>query len=145
MCLFMTILRLLTFQKINLRIFSDSTLNLHRLMKIPFSSKHVEYVVGHQLPILSQLALIGDGDCYVPEVGSIEDYNSFNKDEPFCSPTTHSELSLPDYKAFYIDNDHFKEKSSGSTTTHADFSKYDSFIFDLSINSYHPSNRSDFH
>ncbi|GKF92432.1 hypothetical protein Tco_0279151, partial [Tanacetum coccineum] len=48
---------------------------------------------------------------------------------------------------FYIDNDHFKEKSSGSTTTHSDssFSKYDSFIFDLSINSYHPSNRSDFH
>ncbi|GJT60942.1 hypothetical protein Tco_1004475 [Tanacetum coccineum] len=24
------------------------------------------------------------------------------------SPTTHSELSLPDYKAFYIDNDHLK-------------------------------------
>ncbi|GJT69990.1 hypothetical protein Tco_1029276 [Tanacetum coccineum] len=36
------------------------------------------------------------------------------------SPTTHSELSLPDYKAFYVDNDHFKEKSSGSTTTHVD-------------------------
>ncbi|GKE23318.1 hypothetical protein Tco_1434830 [Tanacetum coccineum] len=31
------------------------------------------------------------------------------------SPTTHSELSLLDYKAFYIDNNHFKEKSSGST------------------------------
>ncbi|GJS86335.1 hypothetical protein Tco_0768971 [Tanacetum coccineum] len=30
------------------------------------------------------------------------------------SPTTRSDLSLPDYKAFYIDNDHFKEKSSGS-------------------------------
>ncbi|GJS96540.1 reverse transcriptase domain-containing protein [Tanacetum coccineum] len=29
------------------------------------------------------------------------------------SPTTHSELSLPDFKAFYVDNDHFKEKSSG--------------------------------
>ncbi|GJR88645.1 hypothetical protein Tco_0212656 [Tanacetum coccineum] len=28
------------------------------------------------------------------------------------SPTTHSELSLPDYKAFYVDNNHFKEKSS---------------------------------
>ncbi|GJX07517.1 hypothetical protein Tco_0195449 [Tanacetum coccineum] len=26
-------------------------------------------------------------------------------------PNPHSELSLPDYKAFYIDNDHFKEKS----------------------------------
>ncbi|GJW12229.1 hypothetical protein Tco_1578056 [Tanacetum coccineum] len=44
------------------------------------------------------------------------------------SPTTHSELSLPDYKAFYVDNDHFKKKSSGSTTTHVDFSQYDSFI-----------------
>ncbi|GJR87688.1 hypothetical protein Tco_0211699 [Tanacetum coccineum] len=70
----------------------------------------------------------------------------FNLEEPSSgSPTTHSDLSLPDYKAFYIDNDHFKEKSSGSTTTHVDFSQYDSFIFDLSINSYHPSNRSDFH
>ncbi|GKA80968.1 hypothetical protein Tco_0787660 [Tanacetum coccineum] len=45
------------------------------------------------------------------------------------SPTTHSELSLPDYKAFYVDNDHFKERSSGNTTTHVDFSQYDSFIF----------------
>ncbi|GJS26206.1 hypothetical protein Tco_0486826 [Tanacetum coccineum] len=38
------------------------------------------------------------------------------------SPTTRSDLSLPDYKAFYVDNDHFKEKSSGSTITHVDFS-----------------------
>ncbi|GKB88671.1 hypothetical protein Tco_0960943 [Tanacetum coccineum] len=60
------------------------------------------------------------------------------------SPTTHSELSLPDYKAFYVDNDHFKERSSGSTTTHAEFSKYDSFIFDLSINPFPPAGRSDF-
>ncbi|GKF19729.1 hypothetical protein Tco_0068367, partial [Tanacetum coccineum] len=35
-------------------------------------------------------------------------------------------------EAFYSDDDHIKEKSSGSTTTHADFSKYDSFIFDRS-------------
>ncbi|GKA54511.1 hypothetical protein Tco_0753460 [Tanacetum coccineum] len=33
-----------------------------------------------------------------------------------------------------LDDDHVEEKSSGSTTTHADFSQYDSFIFDLSIN-----------
>ncbi|GJX36581.1 hypothetical protein Tco_0248138 [Tanacetum coccineum] len=60
------------------------------------------------------------------------------------SPTTHSELSLPDYKAFYIDNDHFKEKSSSSTTTHVDFSQYDSFIFDL-LNDHFPlADRSDF-
>ncbi|GJR84157.1 hypothetical protein Tco_0154942 [Tanacetum coccineum] len=59
------------------------------------------------------------------------------------SPTTHSELSLPDYKAFYVDNDHFKEKSSGSTTTHVDFSRYDSFIFDLSNDQFPPADRSD--
>ncbi|GKF24265.1 hypothetical protein Tco_0076587, partial [Tanacetum coccineum] len=45
---------------------------------------------------------------------------------------------------FYLDNDHIKEKSSGSTTTRADFSKYDSFIFDLSINLFPPADRSDF-
>ncbi|GKC51541.1 reverse transcriptase domain-containing protein [Tanacetum coccineum] len=61
------------------------------------------------------------------------------------SPTTHSELSLPDYKAFYVDNDHFKEKSSGSTTTHVDFSQYDSFFFDLSNDQFPPIDRSDFH
>ncbi|GJS37687.1 hypothetical protein Tco_0536069 [Tanacetum coccineum] len=59
------------------------------------------------------------------------------------SPTTRSDLSLPDYKAFYVDNDHFKEKSSGSTTTHVDFSRYDSFIFDLLNDQFPPADRSD--
>ncbi|GKB99459.1 hypothetical protein Tco_0985596 [Tanacetum coccineum] len=59
------------------------------------------------------------------------------------SPTTRSDLSLPDCKAFYVDNDHFKEKSSGSTTTHVDFSRYDSFIFDLSNDQFPPADRSD--
>ncbi|GKF74519.1 hypothetical protein Tco_0220851, partial [Tanacetum coccineum] len=36
-----------------------------------------------------------------------------------------------------------EENSSGSTTTHANFSKYDSFIFDLSINPFPPADRSD--
>ncbi|GJR91483.1 hypothetical protein Tco_0215494 [Tanacetum coccineum] len=79
--------------------------------------------------------------------------NSFPESETFRfnleeissgSPTTHSELSLPDYKAFYVDNDHFKERSSGSTTTHVDFSQYDSFIFDLSNDQFPPADRSDF-
>nr|GEX81780.1 hypothetical protein [Tanacetum cinerariifolium] len=49
------------------------------------------------------------------------------------STTTHSNISLPDYEAFYFDDDHVKEISSGSTTTHSDISlsEYDSFIFDL--------------
>ncbi|GJZ12484.1 hypothetical protein Tco_0547714 [Tanacetum coccineum] len=78
--------------------------------------------------------------------------NSFPESETFRfnleeigsgSPITHSELSLPDFKAFYIDNDHFKERSSGSTTTHVDFSQYDSFIFDLSNDQFPPTDRSD--
>nr|GFB14239.1 hypothetical protein [Tanacetum cinerariifolium] len=49
------------------------------------------------------------------------------------STTTHSDISLPDYEAFYLYDDHVKEISSGSTTTHSDISlfEYDSFIFDL--------------
>ncbi|GJV04207.1 hypothetical protein Tco_1337776 [Tanacetum coccineum] len=75
---------------------------------------------------------------------SIPETFRFNLEEISSgSPTTRSDLSLPDYKAFYVDNDHFKEKSSGSTITHAEFSQYDSFIFDLSINPFPP--RSDYH
>ncbi|GKA77143.1 hypothetical protein Tco_0783604 [Tanacetum coccineum] len=59
--------------------------------------------------------------------------------------TTRSDLSLSDYEAFYLDDDHIKEKNSGSTTTHADFSQYDSFIFDLSIDLFPPADRSDFY
>ncbi|GKC00228.1 hypothetical protein Tco_0986364 [Tanacetum coccineum] len=80
--------------------------------------------------------------------------NSIPESETFCfdleeissgSTTTHSDYSLPDYEAFYLDNDHIEEKSSGSTTTHADFSQYDLFIFDLLINLFPPADRSDFY
>nr|GEZ23613.1 hypothetical protein [Tanacetum cinerariifolium] len=47
------------------------------------------------------------------------------------------------YEVFY--DDHVKEISSGSTTTHSDSSLYDSFIFDLSINPFPHADRSDFH
>ncbi|GJX08623.1 reverse transcriptase domain-containing protein [Tanacetum coccineum] len=50
-----------------------------------------------------------------------------------------------DYETFYSNDDHIEEKSNGSTTTHADFSQYDSFIFDLLINPFPPADRSDFH
>ncbi|GJR42763.1 hypothetical protein Tco_1310866 [Tanacetum coccineum] len=61
------------------------------------------------------------------------------------STTTRSDYSLLDYEAFYLNDDHIEEKSSGSTTTHADFSQYDLFIFDLSINPFPPTDRSDFY
>nr|GFC84886.1 hypothetical protein [Tanacetum cinerariifolium] len=44
------------------------------------------------------------------------------------STTTHSDISLPDYEAFYFNDDHIKEISSGNTTTYSDISlsEYDS-------------------
>nr|GEU35979.1 hypothetical protein [Tanacetum cinerariifolium] len=86
----------------------------------------------------------------------LEETNTFDNSLPefeiFCfdleeissgSTTTHSDISLPDYEAFY--DDHVKEISSGNTTTHFDSSLYDSFIFDLSINPFPPADRSDFY
>ncbi|GJT29076.1 hypothetical protein Tco_0909351 [Tanacetum coccineum] len=82
--------------------------------------------------------------------------NSLTESETFCfdleensigSTTTRSDYSLPDYEAFYFDDDHIKEKSSGSTTTHSDISlsKYDLFIFDLSNDPFPPADMSDFY
>ncbi|GJR20965.1 hypothetical protein Tco_0969492 [Tanacetum coccineum] len=82
--------------------------------------------------------------------------NSLTESETFCfdldensigSTTTRSDYSLPDYEAFYFDDDHIEDKSSGSTTTHSDISlsKYDSFIFDLSNDPFPPADRSDFY
>nr|GEU49441.1 hypothetical protein [Tanacetum cinerariifolium] len=85
----------------------------------------------------------------------LEETNTFDNSLPesktFCfdseenssgSTTTRSDISLPDYEVFY--DDHVKE-ISGSTTTHSDSSLYDLFIFDLSINPFPPSGRSDFY
>nr|GFA12856.1 hypothetical protein [Tanacetum cinerariifolium] len=58
-------------------------------------------------------------------------HNSLPEFEIFCfnleeissgSTTTHSDISLSDYKAFYFVDDHIEEISSGSTTTHSDIS-----------------------
>nr|GFC01976.1 hypothetical protein [Tanacetum cinerariifolium] len=53
-----------------------------------------------------------------------------------------SDISLPEYEALY--DDYVKEISGGSTTNHSDSSLYDSFVFDLSINPFPPTDRSDF-
>nr|GEY78327.1 hypothetical protein [Tanacetum cinerariifolium] len=50
--------------------------------------------------------------------------------------------SLPKSETFCFDSE---ENSSGSTTTHFDFSLYDSFIFKLFINPFPPADRSDFY
>nr|GFB40148.1 hypothetical protein [Tanacetum cinerariifolium] len=81
-------------------------------------------------------------------------HNSSSEFENFCfdleeissgSTTTHSDISLPDYEAFYFDDDHIEEISSGSTTTHSyvSLSEYDSFIFDLANDQFPHIDRSD--
>nr|GFA20921.1 hypothetical protein [Tanacetum cinerariifolium] len=92
----------------------------------------------------------------VPIPSESEETNTFDnsllESKTFCfdleeissgSTTTRSDISLPDYEAFY--DDHVKEISSGSTTTHSDSSLYDSFIFDLSINPFPLVDRSVFY
>ncbi|GJV87171.1 hypothetical protein Tco_1531109 [Tanacetum coccineum] len=129
----------------------------------PVSSKVMEIVIPEVGRIEDDILLIKDDTLrekllnvnrLVAKIKALKDNPfhlrcSFNLEEAIVvanpSPTTPSDLSLPDYKAFYIDNDHFKEKSSGSTTTHVDFSQYDSFIFDLSNDQFPPTDRSDFY
>nr|GFB28601.1 hypothetical protein [Tanacetum cinerariifolium] len=78
--------------------------------------------------------------------------NSLPEFETFCfdveeirsgSTTTHPDISLLKYEVFY--DDHVKEISSGSPTTHSDSPFYASFIFDLSINPFPPTDRSGFY
>nr|GEZ28936.1 hypothetical protein [Tanacetum cinerariifolium] len=64
--------------------------------------------------------------------------------EVFFGELTHTDLIPPGINEAFYDN-HVKEISSGSTTTHSDSSLYDSFIFDLSINPFPPADRSAFY
>ncbi|GKE27889.1 reverse transcriptase domain-containing protein [Tanacetum coccineum] len=55
----------------------------------------------------------------------LPEYETFSfdiEDKSSGSTTTHSDYSLPDYEAFYFDDDHIEEKSSGDTITYSDFS-----------------------
>nr|GEV08051.1 reverse transcriptase [Tanacetum cinerariifolium] len=83
----------------------------------------------------------------------LEETNTFDNSLPefktFCfdveeissgSTTTHPDISLLEYEAFY--DDHVKEFSSGSPTIHSDSPLYASFMFDLSINPFPPADRS---
>nr|GEY91358.1 hypothetical protein [Tanacetum cinerariifolium] len=89
----------------------------------------------------------------------LEETNTFDNSLPefenFCfdleeisssSTTTHSDISLSDYEAFYFYDDHIEEISNGGTTTHFDISlsEYDSFIFDLANDQFPPTDRSGF-
>ncbi|GJZ16443.1 hypothetical protein Tco_0552120 [Tanacetum coccineum] len=68
--------------------------------------------------------------------------SSFTSLNLFLEETNTFDNSLTKSETFCFD---LEEKSSGSTTTHADFSQYDSFIFDLLTNPFPPADRSDFY
>ncbi|GJY09362.1 hypothetical protein Tco_0377547 [Tanacetum coccineum] len=74
-----------------------------------------------------------DNESLVEEIDTLLSQidDSFPEYETFCfdieekssgSTTTHSDYSLLDYDAFYFDDGHIEKKSSGSTTTHFDSS-----------------------
>nr|GEW92504.1 hypothetical protein [Tanacetum cinerariifolium] len=88
-------------------------------------NKNIEYVEAS--PHNSKLASLEVAEIVIPEEEEIEDDNMH-------------------YEVFYFYDDHIKEISSGSTTTHSDISlsEYDSSIFDLSNDQYPPTDRSDF-
>nr|GEX17531.1 hypothetical protein [Tanacetum cinerariifolium] len=109
-----------------------------------FSVDNIEYVEAS--PPDSELVSSDVMEINIPEVGGIDDDILLTiKDDILqissSSTSTRSDVSLPEYEAFY--DDHVKEISSGSTTTHSDSSLYDSFIFDLSINPFPAADRSD--
>nr|GEU29155.1 hypothetical protein [Tanacetum cinerariifolium] len=119
-----------------------------------YSIDDIEYVKAS--PPDSELVSLEVMEIVIPEVGGIDETNTFDNSLPefetFCfdseenssgSTTTRADISLPDYEAFY--DNHVKEISSGSTTTHSNFSLYDSFIFDLLINPFPLVDRSDFY
>nr|GEZ88278.1 hypothetical protein [Tanacetum cinerariifolium] len=62
------------------------------------------------------------------DIPSSDDNSLYNKNN---DTTTHSDISLSDYEAFYFNDDHIEEISSGSTTTHSDISlsDYEAFYF----------------
>nr|GEX10951.1 hypothetical protein [Tanacetum cinerariifolium] len=127
-----------------------------------FSIDNIDYVEAS--PPDSELVSSEVMEIVIPETKSsstslnslLEETNTFDNSLPefetFCfeveeicsgNTTTHFDISLLEYEVFH--DDHVKEISCGNPTTHYDSSLYASFIFDLSINPFPPSDSSDFY
>nr|GEW61498.1 ribonuclease H-like domain, reverse transcriptase, RNA-dependent DNA polymerase [Tanacetum cinerariifolium] len=128
--------------------FSDSNDEFSSINDDSFSIDNIDYVKAS--PPDSKLVSSEVMEIVIPETNTFD--NSLPDFKTFCfdveeissgSTTTHSDISLPEYEAFY--DDHVKEISSGSTTTPFDSSLYESFIVDLSINPSLLIDRSDFY
>nr|GEZ99809.1 hypothetical protein [Tanacetum cinerariifolium] len=111
-----------------------------------FSIDNIEYVDAS--PPDSELFSSEVMEILIPKVGGIDaDILLTIKDDILREKLLNINLLIANIEALK-DNPtpyHVKEISSGSTTTHSDFSLYDSFIFDLSINLFSPADRSEFY
>nr|GEY88899.1 hypothetical protein [Tanacetum cinerariifolium] len=126
--------------------FSDSNNESTLIGDDSFSIDNIEYVEAS--PPDSELVNSEVMEIVISKVGGTDDDTLLTiKDDILQissgSTTTYYDISLLDYEAFY--DDHVKEISSGCTTTDSDSSIYDSFIFDLSINPFPLTDRSDFY
>nr|GFD19604.1 hypothetical protein [Tanacetum cinerariifolium] len=132
--------------KDQIKDFSESNKEFSSIDDDSFSIDEFDYVEAS--PPDSEFVSSEVMEIVIPEVGGIDVDNLLmieHNDLQISSgsTTTHPDISLPEYEAFY--DDHVKEISSGSPTTPSDISlsEYDSFMFDLSINPFPPADRSD--
>nr|GEX19059.1 hypothetical protein [Tanacetum cinerariifolium] len=103
--------------------------SVENLVPIPSEfEENIEYVEAS--PHDSELVSLEAAEIVIPEEEEIEDDN---RREKLLNWQYHysSDISLPNYEAFSFNNDHIKEISSGSTTTHSDISlpEYEVFYF----------------
>ncbi|GJX00820.1 hypothetical protein Tco_0184733, partial [Tanacetum coccineum] len=95
----------------------------------PSSDSVVESLSPLPIPYEDSDSLVEETDIILSHFDdSPPEYETFSFDieeKSSGSITTHSDYSLSDYKAFYFDDDHIEEKSSGSITTHSDYSLSD--------------------
>nr|GFD40083.1 hypothetical protein [Tanacetum cinerariifolium] len=104
---------------------SESNENFSSIDDDSFSIDDIDYVEAS--PPDSELVNSKVMEIVIPEVGEIDDdiLLTINHDVlqiSSGSTTTHPDISLLEYEAFY--DDHVKEISSGSPTTHSDSSLY---------------------
>nr|GEY04891.1 hypothetical protein [Tanacetum cinerariifolium] len=92
----------------------------------PSSDSEVESFSSSLIPYEDSDPLLEETDILLSHFdNSSPEYETFSFDieeKSSGSTTTHYDYSLLDYEAFYFYDDHIEEKSSGSTTTYSDFS-----------------------
>ncbi|GJT93474.1 hypothetical protein Tco_1082319 [Tanacetum coccineum] len=99
----------------------------------PSSDFVVESLSPLPIPYEDNDSLVEETDILLSHLDdSPPEYETFSFDieeKSSGSTTTHSNYSLPDYEAFYFDDKYIKEKSRRSTTTHSDYSLLEYDLF----------------